>query len=92
MLAYTRNQICPSCDMEFISTLLTTFRTSCYPHVLMMSGKGDVCADGQSKDRESGDEHNLCSRQEFAINKVCELSQILCMSVLPLSSGSLITI
>lgn len=73
-------------------TLLTTFKTSFCLHVLIMSGKGDVYADGQSKDRESGDERNLCSRREFALNKICELSQMLHMSVLPLSSGSLITI
>jgi len=48
MLTDTRSHICPSCDMEFISTLLTIFRTSCCPHVLIMSGKGDVNADGQS--------------------------------------------
>ena len=56
--------------MEFISTLLTIFRTSCCPHVLIMSGKGDACADGQFKDsgkkegeyplREGGGERNPC--------------------------------
>jgi len=70
MLAYTRSHICPSCHMEFISTLLTIFRTSCCPHVLIMSGKGDACADGQFKDsgkkegeyplREGGGERNPC--------------------------------
>jgi hypothetical protein len=48
-----RGHICPSYDMEFISTLLTIFRTNCCAHVLIiiMSGKGDLGADGQSKDK-----------------------------------------
>jgi hypothetical protein len=48
-----RGHICPSYDMEFISTLLTIFRNNCCCDVLIiiMSGNGDLSADGQFKDK-----------------------------------------
>ena len=36
-----------------LTVLVTIFSTNCCPHVLIMSGKGDVCTDEGPKDKEN---------------------------------------